>query len=70
MRAGRASYGRASEWSERFGDRDTAAFPVPPPFPRRRSAVVGKIDGACQELDKPAVRAALYGRYRSDQWRP
>jgi hypothetical protein len=65
---GGAHYGGPKEWDARFGDPDSGTPLNASPFVKRGSAVVGKLDGGCAQMDDPNVLNALYTKYTSANW--
>ena len=63
-RGGGDAYGREEEWNSRWGDPVEGTLRLPPPFARRTTGVVDRID--CERFDQ--LLPELRTRHRSADW--
>lgn len=63
---GGRSYGRADEWERRFY-KPNGEGPMPPPYARRQSAIVTRVDG-CEQIDNLERTREIVAKYGSHTW--
>jgi len=64
---GGAAYGSPTEWSRRFGDPDTGTPVTAPPFKKRATAIVTRLD-SCNALERDTTIRWLKRNFRSADW--